>query len=38
MQPKWKNVGERPLGRPWRRYDYNIKMDLKEMCQYQELD
>ena len=23
--------GMRPFGRPWRRWEYNIKMDLQEM-------
>jgi hypothetical protein len=23
--------GKRPLGRPWRRWDYNIKMDIREV-------
>jgi hypothetical protein len=23
--------GKRPLGRPWRRWEYNIKMDLREI-------
>ena len=26
-----KPVGKRPLGRPWRRWEYNIKMDLQEV-------
>ena len=26
-----KPEGKRPLGRPWRRWEYNIKMDLQEM-------
>ena len=26
-----KPEGKRPLGRPWRRWQYNIKMDLKEV-------
>jgi hypothetical protein len=24
-------LGERPLGRPWRRWEDNIKMDLQEV-------
>jgi hypothetical protein len=27
-----KSTGERPLGRPRRRWEDNIRMDLKEMC------
>ena len=30
--------GKRPLGRPRRRWEYNIKIDLEEMCQYDELN
>ena len=26
-----KPVGKRPLGRPWRTREYNIKMDLQEV-------
>jgi len=26
-----KPEGKRPLGRPWRRWEYNIKMDLQEL-------
>jgi hypothetical protein len=26
-----KSEGKRPLGRPWRRWDYNIKMGLREV-------
>jgi len=26
-----KPVGKRPLGRPWRRWEDNIKMDLQEV-------
>ena len=26
-----KSSGKRPLGRPWRIWEYNIKMDLKEI-------
>ena len=42
MQPEWKKIGmlkmlinkpigKRPLGRPWRRWDDNVKKDLKEI-------
>jgi hypothetical protein len=27
----WRPVGERPLGRPKRRWEYNIKLDLREI-------
>jgi len=27
----WKPGGKRPLGRPKRRWEYNIKMDLQEV-------
>jgi hypothetical protein len=27
----WKPEGKRPLGRPWHRWEDNIKMDLQEM-------
>jgi hypothetical protein len=27
----WKPEGKRPLGRPWRRWEDNINMDLKEV-------
>ena len=27
----WKPEGKRPLGRPWRRWEENIKMDLQEV-------
>ena len=30
------HAGKRPLGRPRRRWEDNIRMDLKEMCQYEE--
>jgi hypothetical protein len=26
----WKPEGRRPLGRPWRRWEDNIKMDLEK--------
>jgi hypothetical protein len=27
----WKPEGKRPLGRPWHKWDDNIKMDLREI-------
>jgi hypothetical protein len=26
-----KTEGKRPLGRPWRRWEYNIKMDIQKV-------
>jgi hypothetical protein len=26
-----KHEGKRPLGRPWRSWEYNIKMDIREV-------
>ena len=31
-------TGNRPVGRPRRRWEDNIRMDLKEIGQYEELD
>ena len=33
-----KPTGRKTLGRPRRRWDDNIRMDLKEMYQYEEFD
>ena len=32
-----KSTGERPSGRPKHRWEDNIRMDLKEICQFEEL-
>jgi hypothetical protein len=31
----WKSEGKRPLGRPWRRWEDNIKMDLQEVVMWE---
>ena len=35
---KGTSAGKRPLGRPRRRWEDNIRMDLKEIGQYEEMD